>query len=62
MNSRRFEKPRRPIFYALAAILIAAATIAGLEAAGSDLTSVHSGLGGKLAPASDVAQAVSAVR
>jgi len=62
MEFNRFAKPRRPVFYALAAVAIAAATIAGLEAAGTNLTSAHSGLGGKLGPASDVAPAVAPAR
>ena len=62
MTSHRFERNRRPVLYALAAALIAAATIAGLEAAGTKLTSAHSGLGGKLVPASDLAPANSPLR
>ena len=58
----KIENRRRPLFYALAAALIAAATVVGLEAAGSMLTSAHSGLGGKLAPSDAVAPARSPLR
>ena len=57
MEFERIGKSRRPVIYALAAFVIAAATIGGLELAGNGLTSAHSGLGGKLSAPSVVAPA-----
>lgn len=57
MIFERHERRRRSAVYAVAALLIAAATIGGIELAGDGLTSAHSGLGGKLAPAAPIAPA-----
>lgn len=62
MMFERREKPRRPILYAIAALLIAVAVIGLIELAGTGITAAHSGLGGKLAPAPDVAPARTKVR
>ena len=62
MEIERVGKTRRPVVYALAAVVIAAATFGGLELAGNGLTRAHSGLGGKLSAPSDVAPARAPLR
>ena len=57
MQFERTRKFRRQAVYAVAALLIAAGTIGAVELAGTNLTSAHSGLGGKLAPAAEIAPA-----
>ena len=55
MHFDRPDKTRRPLIYTLIALLIAVATIGGIEWLGADMTSAHSGLGGTLGePASVV--------
>jgi len=48
LRVERSDKPRRLLTFAIGALLIAAATWGGIAWLGSEMSSAHSGLGGKL--------------
>ncbi len=56
------NRRRVPVKYAMLAAGLAVASVVGLEAAGTALTSSYSGIGGKLAPAAHGAAEVAPVR
>jgi len=55
LRLERPGKPRRLAIFAIGALLIAAAAFGGIAWLGSDMSSAHSGLGGKLGAPGTVA-------
>lgn len=56
------NRRRVPVKYAMIAAGLAVASVVGLEAAGTALTTSYTGLGGKLTPASAGAAEIAPVR
>lgn len=56
------NRRRVPVKYAMIAAGLAVASVVGLEAAGTALTTSYTGLGGKLTPASAGATEIAPVR